>query len=193
MNLPPLSSVRGRVLEYLRKHLGKLTGRKVAEVGSRRTQPDAFRDLRQFVDAASYVGFDLQPGPGVDEVLDFDEEEAPEVYHEAFAGVICAEVLEHVKDPAIFLGRVGQLLEVDGLLLVTTLFAFPFHGYPSDYWRFSEIGLRVLLERVGYQVLETANAGKVRFELSDHGEPPLVKTAPIHTFALAARPGPSWL
>lgn len=191
---PPSSSVRGRVLDYLLEHLPKLEGRVIAEVGSRRTQPDSWRDLRGWVHALRYVGFDMEDGLGVDEVVNFERTD-PAMIGEghAFDGVICSEVLEHVRDPIGFLSNVLLLLKTDGLLIVTTLFAFPFHPYPNDFWRFSEQGLRQVLEASGFQVLETKSGGEVSFELSDHGEAPVRKTAPMHTFALAVRGSPSWL
>ena len=192
LDCPPTDSVRGRILLWLLKHLPKINGCRVAEIGSRRTQPDAWRDLRNFVASSNYTGFDLQEGPGVDEVHDFDEDEAIFFEHK-FNAAICSEVLEHVKRPVRFLRNVGRLLEPGSLLIVTTLFAFPLHGYPNDYWRFSEAGLRLVLDDAGFDVFETSSAGETHFRLSDHGEPPCVKAAPIHTFALACWIGPRWL
>lgn len=188
---PGPETVRGRILDYLLEHLPKLDGCRVAEIGSRPTQPDEWRRVANLFDPLEVVGFDLLDGPGVDVVHDFDS--GPwDLEAGGFAGAVCSEVLEHVKRPAEFLRNVGALLEPEGLLVVTTLFAFPWHGYPCDYWRFTEDGLRLVFESAGFDVLETRSAGMVTFELSDHGEPSQTKVAPLHTFGLAAKRAPSW-
>ncbi len=72
----------------------------------------------------------------------------------AFGTVVCLNVVEHVVDPfAVFAGLAG-VLAPGGLLIVSTVFSFPYHPSPRDYWRFSPDCLRMLAERVGLAVLE---------------------------------------
>jgi len=70
-----------------------------------------------------------------------------------FDVAIIDQVLEHVIDPPAALESLRGILAKDGWLIVCTPFLVPIHdtdrGY-DDYWRFTRSGLRVLLERAGF-------------------------------------------
>jgi SAM-dependent methyltransferase len=66
--------------------------------------------------------------------------------------VICEQVLEHVPDPDAAVRNLRGLARPDGRILVSTPFLIRIHGAPNDYWRFTPLGLRTLLERQGLQV-----------------------------------------
>jgi ubiquinone/menaquinone biosynthesis C-methylase UbiE len=71
----------------------------------------------------------------------------------SFDGVICLEVLEHVRQPFRAVMEVSRVLRPGGMLLLTVPFLAQYHGkgsttqghdgYP-DYWRFTHEGLQVL-------------------------------------------------
>ncbi|MEK7531794.1 MAG: methyltransferase domain-containing protein [Patescibacteria group bacterium] len=58
--------------------------------------------------------------------------------------IICDNVLEHVKDTARAVGEMKRILETGGFAYVSTPFLYPFHSSPSDYYRWSEEGLRAI-------------------------------------------------
>lgn len=179
----PVDSVRGRIRAYIERHANGL-GDDVLEIGTRRHVPQAWwcsnRDLAQ----GQWLGIDMQPGDGVDQVEDIQC--LPIDWLGRFSGIVCSEVLEHVERPWNAVLELRQAMRRDGLLIVTTLTAFPLHGYPDDYWRFTESGLRVLLRDAGFRAIETASAGEAVFRLNDHGEPGAVRrTCPMHVFAVA--------
>lgn len=62
-----------------------------------------------------------------------------------FDVVVCAEVIEHMREPARALEEVRRVLKPGGKLLLTTPFAFPIHYAPTDYYRFTRFGLTHLL------------------------------------------------
>jgi hypothetical protein len=62
------------------------------------------------------------------------------------------------------------VLKKDGWLLLTTLFSFPRHSYPVDYWRFTPSCLEMLFKKAGFDDVESATAGEVHYVLNDHGE-----------------------
>jgi SAM-dependent methyltransferase len=84
---------------------------RVVEVGSR----DINGSIRELVDAATYVGIDLEPGPGVDVVADCRFWEPPW----PASLVVCCEVLEHADDPAAVVKACIGYLKVGGRLVVT--------------------------------------------------------------------------
>lgn len=125
----------------------------------------------------------MQEGAGVDQVADIHA--LPAEWDSRFSGVLCSEVLEHVRRPWLALPEVRRVMRPGGVLIVTTLTAFPIHGFPDDYYRFTESGLCGLLEDAGFSDITMASAGQIDFRLDDHGESVAIKSCPIHVFAVA--------
>jgi SAM-dependent methyltransferase len=69
-----------------------------------------------------------------------------------FDVVVCEQVLEHVPDPCAAIRNLRRLTRPGGHILVSTPFLIRLHGSPDDYWRFTPLGLRTLLEREGLVV-----------------------------------------
>jgi len=83
-------------------------------------------------------------------------------------GVICNQVLEHVFNPDQFLREIARVLKPGGDLLLTVPFVWDEHEQPWDYARYSSFGLRSLLERNGFDVVEqrkTNADARVLFQL----------------------------
>ena len=60
--------------------------------------------------------------------------------------ILCLDTLEHVEDPRAAVSELSRVLAPGGLLIMTSVFEFPIHGYPNDYWRFTPEGVRSLLK-----------------------------------------------
>jgi SAM-dependent methyltransferase len=60
--------------------------------------------------------------------------------------IILDVVLEHVKQPYLFIREARRVLRTGGLLYLAVPFVHPYHGYPADYQRFSTDGLQILTE-----------------------------------------------
>ena len=71
-----------------------------------------------------------------------------------FDSVIASEVLEHVFTPAEFLGEVNRVLKAGGHLLLTAPFVWDEHEQPADFARYSSFGLKYLLEKSRFEILE---------------------------------------
>ena len=81
-------------------------------------------------------------------------EELPHHYREYFGTVLCLSVLEHVRNPFEVFDAFESILRPDGLVIVSTVFAFPYHPSPLDFWRFTPDCLEHLGETAGLKVLE---------------------------------------
>ncbi|HNS27389.1 MAG TPA: methyltransferase domain-containing protein [Steroidobacteraceae bacterium] len=184
MNRLPPNSVRGQVRAWIEKHAAGL-GDDVLEVGSRMHTPDAWWVVNRDLARGQWTGIDMQPGPNVDVVADLHD--PPDEWIGRFSGVVLSEVLEHVRNPWTALVRLRALMQPGALLIVTVPFCFPRHAFPDDFYRFTESGLRAVLEVSGYKDVATANSGpNVAFALNDHGERGLIRRQePLHTFAVA--------
>lgn len=177
----PLGSVRGNVRSWIERHAHRL-GDDVLEVGSRSHRPNAWWIVNRDLAQGKWTGMDFQEGHNVDFVADLHA--LPDEWTGRFSGVLCSEVMEHVRYPDIALAEIMRALRPGGVAVFTTLTAFPIHGYPDDYRRWTENGLRVDLERAGFKNVETGKAGKVTFTHSDHGGCEVVQHCPVHVFAV---------
>jgi SAM-dependent methyltransferase len=61
--------------------------------------------------------------------------------------VVCTEVLEHLATPALCIDEVWRVCKPGGVFIDSAPFVFPVHGDPSDYYRYTESGLRFLLQK----------------------------------------------
>ncbi|MGH8670549.1 MAG: class I SAM-dependent methyltransferase [Burkholderiales bacterium] len=105
------------------------------------------QNLRSLFPEAEYLGVDLRAGPGVDVVLDLTrpfEEIDRSLGGKRFSTIFCLSVLEHCDQPFVMSDNMVKLLKPGGKIYVSVPFAWKFHGYPSDYWRFTHEGVKKL-------------------------------------------------
>lgn len=91
----------------------------------------------------------------VGDVLDIPLED------DMFDSIICAEVIEHVEDPQSAIRELQRICKPGGLLYLSAPMEWGLHYEPHDYFRFTRYGLASMLERAGFQVLETRQIGGV--------------------------------
>lgn len=103
----------------------------------------------------SYVGIDIRSN-NADIKDDF-------MYHNfkklKFNTVLCTQVLEHVSDPDKFLQKIGYLLKNKGILIISVPFAGSIHEKPFDYYRYTEFGIKYLLNKNKFKVKEIVREG----------------------------------
>jgi len=182
----PLTSVRGRIRHYIERQADKL-GDDVLEVGSRMTNPNTWWIINRDLAQGQWTGIDMQPGHGVDLVADIHA--LPPEWTNRFSGILCSEVMEHVAKPWEALPELYRVIRPGGWIVVTTLFAFPEHGFPDDYWRYTLSGLSGLLRDAGFVAVEGEYAGEVVLMLDDHGEGAINRRKlPMHVFMVGRKP-----
>ncbi|HUW55930.1 MAG TPA: methyltransferase domain-containing protein [Planctomycetota bacterium] len=172
---------RTQELDFLDRYAPPLSG-PCLEVGSH--DYGVAPDLRErFAPDDVYVGVDAEGGPGVDVVLDltkpFDEVDSA-LAHRRFGTIFCFATLEHCEQPFTMADNLTRLLAPDGHLVLSVPFAYAFHAYPSDYWRFTPEGVKRLFPRVQFDPARCAaemsrpgqfhpldkDAGRIRFDFS---------------------------
>jgi SAM-dependent methyltransferase len=67
--------------------------------------------------------------------------------------VVCSQVLEHINEPKQVLRELYRVLKPDGALWLSAPLFYEEHEVPHDYFRYTQFGLRHLLESVGFQVV----------------------------------------
>lgn len=91
----------------------------------------------------SYLGIDIQEGPGVDCVLNA-EKIIEQFGDDWFDTVISMECLEHTVRPWVIVDAMRSVLKPGGHLWISTpTYGFPLHRYPLDCYRFGEDAYRL--------------------------------------------------
>jgi hypothetical protein len=128
----------------------------VLELGTLQSVPGRSTLHRDWVPHASeFLGTDIHDGPDVDIVADLHRL-TDVVGSERFDVVLSCSTFEHLKYPTLAAHELMKALKVGGLLYVQTHQSFPLHGYPNDYFRFSQDALASLFgTRMGFEVVAT--------------------------------------
>jgi SAM-dependent methyltransferase len=102
-----------------------------------------------------YIGLDVlssgHPPDAKRHDLLFDGANIP-VRADSVDGVLCTQVLEHTAEPAALLKEIRRVLKPGGVLVMTAPFVWEEHEQPYDFFRYTEFGLRHLLEANGLKV-----------------------------------------
>lgn len=98
-----------------------------------------------------YVGADL---PGNDQAaISLLPDGAVPVADQSFDAVLSTQVLEHVKDPRLYLAECFRVLRPGGRLLLSTHGIFAYHPDPVDLWRWTCEGLRSEVKSAGFEIV----------------------------------------
>ena len=89
-----------------------------------------------------YVGTDIRQSGFVDVIC--SGEKLP-FTDNTFSAILSTQVLEHISEPKMMVDESFRVLKQGGLLFLSTHGNWPVHEAPQDYWRWTEYGLRKLL------------------------------------------------
>ena len=124
-----------------------------------------------------YYGTDVQRGPHVDFVADFERPADMAVFDEVgpFGAILVLNVLEHTFDPIRVLDNAATLLKPGGALVLLTPAVWPLHSFPFDSWRVLPDFYREYARRRGMRLLneyfEYVGVGKVEEFRDKQGHP----------------------
>jgi SAM-dependent methyltransferase len=108
---------------------------------------------RHLFDKARYEAADLEPDASgavcIDIICDLS---AIPVEDGRYDLVLLTQVLHLVPDPSVVLEEIHRVLAPGGHLLLSAPLAYEEHSQPHDYYRFTQFGLRLLLERAGFHI-----------------------------------------
>ncbi len=113
-----------------------------------------YREL--FTNASDYTGMEYDSPIGRAKsgaTIFYDGKHFP-VSDQSYQSILLSQVLEHIFWPDDFLEECHRILKQDGTLLLSVPFVWDEHEIPYDYARYSSYGLRHLLEKNGFRILE---------------------------------------
>lgn len=133
--------------------LTALDAPRVLELGTLRSDPTFPTHHQEWAPhAKKYVMTDMAEGLDVDVVA--DAHTMKPFTANSFDAYIAVSVYEHLRQPWVAAKQAHRVLRNEGILLVVTHQTFPIHGYPSDYYRFTDVALATLFEDVGFEILD---------------------------------------
>ena len=129
----------------------ELLGKKVLEVGSQIVAGQEAIALRNFIQplCEEYIGLDMAQYNGVDVVA--DAKNMP-FESNSFDTVISLDALEHVDWPRDVVRECARVLKPGGHFFLATVFSFPIHEFPWDFWRFTPECLSMLIRDAGLEI-----------------------------------------
>lgn len=122
--------------DYIRRLLSdRVIAGPVLELGTGYGGATSAADIRAA--GLDYFGTDMDAGPGVDFVANFERAEDMKVFAKVglFGSILILNVLEHTFDPIRVLDNALTILRSGGTLVTLTPSVWPLHNFPMDAWR----------------------------------------------------------
>ena len=115
-----------------------------------------------FSHATQYIGLDIENSghSHINEHIDvfYDGKKIPfEDNH--FDSVFSSEVFEHVFNIDEVLPEIYRVVKPGGKLLFTCPFSWPEHEVPYDFARYSSFGIKHIIEKAGFKIIEQRKTG----------------------------------
>jgi len=148
--------IMNRLRKALIKYIPNMTGR-VLDFGC------GCKPYKEFFCVDDYIGLDIQneAHPHLNEDIDiiYDPNSSFPLADNEFDSVFSTEVFEHVFNLEHVLRELRRVLKINGMLLISTPFCIAEHEQPNDFARYSSFGLKSLLERNGFQIIQQEKIG----------------------------------
>jgi SAM-dependent methyltransferase len=130
--------------------LAELMAPEIIEVGTLRWDPEFPTHHERWAPHGRWLRVDREDGIDVD-VVD-DAHTLATFLPQRFDAYVACSVFEHLERPWKAMQAAADMVKPGGLVYVQTHQTFPLHGYPNDFYRFSDQALRVLAEDAGLAV-----------------------------------------
>lgn len=114
------------------------------------------------------AGLDLFPNKVVvskrpedwpDILVDAQFHELSRIESGSYPVILCIGLLEHLADPARFVGELHRILEPGGRVILKCSCVFSIHEGPENYFHFTPFGIRVLFREWGRIELAQGTCG----------------------------------
>jgi len=195
--LPPMPARRLVLRQYVRGHTlrrclmhAELASRPplsgtVLDLGA--GEDPTYRGLLPLAEGAQVLTVDLFPGPEVAVTADFAR--SLPLRSGSVEAVLALNLLEHLYQPQVLLRETARVLRPGGALLLYVPFLSLLHGWPLDYFRYTEHALGRMLEEAGFAEVSISPHGGVASLLQSVWDSAAKAALPLR---LALLPG-TWL
>lgn len=156
-SMPDMNDSSGGIEKIFLDELHKMHQPKVLELGTLQWTPGRSTHHQEWLPENSiHIKSDVAAGQDVDIVADAHDL-APFADNE-FDAFIAVSVWEHLRKPWLAAAAVHRVLKPGGILYVATHQTFPIHGYPSDYYRWTDEGIKALFDEPEFTQQAAAHA-----------------------------------
>jgi SAM-dependent methyltransferase len=161
-----------KILRDAVRDFGHTLGGRMLDVGCGTQQ------YRKFLDCERYIGIEWSLAKHPPVVADVTRIPFAD---RTFDSALCTEVLEHLPEPGRCLDEIHRVVKPGGAVFFTVPMTMYTHSEPYDFYRFTEYGLRYLLDKHGFEVVRLRRLGGV------------VSVAASHAISLGCDAAASWL
>ncbi|MCK5877904.1 MAG: methyltransferase domain-containing protein, partial [Candidatus Marithrix sp.] len=74
--------------------------------------------------------------------------------------ILLLDVLEHLPHPENCISEIHRVLKPTGILILQVPFMYPIHGAPLDFHRWTQYGLKQLVQKYGFTIRQKTSIGK---------------------------------
>jgi SAM-dependent methyltransferase len=110
---------------------------------------------------ADTTNLDIDPGNKPDILADLNT--TLPFSDNTFDSIVSVACLEHVPRPWYTIKELNRVLKPGGFAVICIPFMQPFHAWPHDYTRFTNLGMESLLTEGGFTVIEVKANDQLRF------------------------------
>jgi len=146
----PFYIIRRGLYKSIKKHSLKLDG-KLLDFGC------GSKPYRKLFEVSQYVGLDIEESghdnSNEDIDVNYDGKTIP-FEDNYFDSVFTSEVFEHIFNLDEILTELNRVCKIDAKLLITIPFVWDEHEIPYDFARYTSFGIKHLLERHGFEIIE---------------------------------------
>ena len=153
--MPSLNTIPIKLTRKIQKILFDSGQKKVLNVGSG-SATGCGRKLWKNVLTTNVTNVDIAGGDDIDLIA--DAHNLP-FENESFDTVIMQAVIEHLHSPNKAVDEAFRVLKKGGILYLEVPFLQGFHADPHDYQRFTEVGLKKLVEKFDKVLLSGVSVG----------------------------------
>lgn len=160
-NLFEAYDTNGGVEPIFRKKIEELKSPKVLELGTLQwVAGKSTHHGKWLPEGSTHIKSDVRGGADVDVVA--DAHDLSPFADGEFDALIAISVWEHLRKPWVAAAAAHRVLKPGGLLYVATHHTFPVHGYPSDYCRWTDEGLKGLFDKPEWINQEASHSFKCK-------------------------------
>lgn len=127
---------------------GVVKGR-VLDIGGTAVPKASYYHYLSIAQDAAVEILNISPNVGADIVADATKLPISDGVYDT---ILCFNVLEHISHPWDVLAEAHRVSKKQGRIILMVPFLHRVHGDPNDYLRYTESGLRVLLQEANYEV-----------------------------------------
>ncbi|MGD1874125.1 MAG: methyltransferase domain-containing protein [Mastigocoleus sp.] len=150
--------------KYIKREIKNIAGSKkyiLADIGSGKSP--YYQILSEI--SSKYVAVDMKDNLPENETRSIEQvygvaEEIP-LENSTIDIVLCNQVLEHVNDPIKSVDEIYRILKPGGKFIGSLPHVSPVHLEPYDFRRYTDLGLKKLLDSAGYTDIKIEGSGGV--------------------------------